>query len=378
MSAMINNSKPILSVIVPSENRAPELKKLIASLQKSRALLSEKTQKEIELIVVDSTEPKLIELNEFDSRWMRIIPGPKNVRQKRNIGAKMSYGKWIAFVDSDCVVELDYFKAIFNIIEENAYPAWAGRIRFDGSKNFIWKIVASTRLIAAEKQTERNGTTIWGGAANLLFYRAFFFKVGKFDETFPLMLGGDDVDLGLRMADSGIPQRILEDAVVIHPTEPWSALRPIASRAWRWGRMEYHLAKRHQRRCHPIPPPFSALLICIALTTILITILTQKIILLIIPVIWALTSNALFSALITSKQRDTQYIHFYLGGFLELLFQFGTVYEHIRNASFRFLVAAPMFDLDFESRLKEEALNAWANAISFLFILIIGVVLVKL
>ncbi len=44
----------------------------------------------------------------------------------------------------------------------------------------------------------------------------------------------------LRLNRVGVALCALNDVVAYHPTEPWSTIRAITSKTWRWGRFEYH------------------------------------------------------------------------------------------------------------------------------------------
>jgi glycosyltransferase involved in cell wall biosynthesis len=214
-------SAPLLSVVVPTEGRVQAIDALVASVQEAwrahaQTMQEQRTPAEVvELVFVDSTDPALdpSKIAAWDESWMYVRRGTHNVRQKRNQGAAEARGQWIAFVDSDCLVTIGYVSAILAAIDCGQARAFAGRVEFRGAENTVWGVIAASQLVSPEAQTAGEGEVAWCATANLIIERRLFVVLGGFDESLPFRLGGDDVDLGLRLQRSGNALRVLPDAL---------------------------------------------------------------------------------------------------------------------------------------------------------------------
>ncbi len=72
-------------------------------------------------------------------------------------------------------------------------------------------------------------------------------KVGKFDTTLPFGLGagGEDTELGVRINEAGYKIKMNPNAIVFHTRETWSRLGALFKKAFRWGRADFHILKKH-------------------------------------------------------------------------------------------------------------------------------------
>lgn len=105
-----------VSIIVPVYNVEKYLRRCLDSL-------INQTLKEIEIIIVNdgSTDDSLKICNEFEKIDKRIKVYSKNnegLGLTRNYGMYRSHGKYIAFVDSDDYVSLDFYEKMYNNIEK--------------------------------------------------------------------------------------------------------------------------------------------------------------------------------------------------------------------------------------------------------------------
>src|SRR3972149_1034912 len=89
---------PLVSVVIPSYNRADMLRRAI------RSVLAQ-TFTDFELIVVDdgSTDNTVNPVEEFSDSRVRFMRRSVNegAARARNMGVELSCGEWIAFLDSD-------------------------------------------------------------------------------------------------------------------------------------------------------------------------------------------------------------------------------------------------------------------------------------
>lgn len=108
-----------LSIIIPVYNAVPFIYDLLK-------VLSLQISKEVEVIVIDdgSTSPLRMEL-EPHTRIIRQENG--GVSKARNRGLEEAKGEYVAFIDADDLVTIDYIESIMKAIEENPdyiYLSW--------------------------------------------------------------------------------------------------------------------------------------------------------------------------------------------------------------------------------------------------------------
>lgn len=378
-----NEGGPLLSLVVPTEGRADAIDALVASVQvawRCHALTMHaprRADERVELLFVDSTTPALDpgKIAAWDSSWMHVRRGTQNVRQKRNQGVAEARGQWVAFVDSDCLVSPGYISAVLAAIERGQARAFAGRVEFRGPENAVWRIVAASHLVSPEAQTAGAGEVAWCATANLIIECRLFEALGGFDESLPFRLGGDDVDLGLRLQRSGNALRVLPDALVVHPKAPWSDVRAIVARTWRWGRVEYHLAVRHPDRLRPMPPFFTGAALTLGLACLAGTALTDRPALLWMLPLWILTST-LLATVLTGRQSAASFSTRYMAGWLERMYHLGSAWEYLRAGSPRFVWEGFILEAHVEELFPAEPLQSWSHLLAALLVGLAGAVIV--
>jgi hypothetical protein len=120
-------------------------------------------------------------------------------------------------------------------------------VQFDEADSAYWRAVQGASFFMYFSQATHGQTALWAPTANVSFWAADLRAVGGFDETLPFRLGGDDVDLGLRITRLGRPLRYNPRAVAHHTAETWTKAA-LVERAFRWGATHYHLVRRHPAR----------------------------------------------------------------------------------------------------------------------------------
>jgi len=183
------NSKPSISVIIPSYNRGWILKEAVDSV------LSQDCQ-DFELIIVDdgSTDNTAALLQTYKGRLKTLRQENRGVSSARNLGIKKACGKYIAFLDSDDLwlpdklsLQLDFFashpEALICQTEE------------------IW-IRNGVRVNPAKKHKKISGHIFEQSLplclvspSAVMMDRRLFDDVGLFDENLPAC---EDYDLWLR------------------------------------------------------------------------------------------------------------------------------------------------------------------------------------
>ncbi|MBI5788102.1 MAG: glycosyltransferase [Candidatus Schekmanbacteria bacterium] len=106
MQIEINRSNPKLSIIIPSYNSAGTIADCLSSL------LNQKTERQLEIIVVDSSQDQTPRIVRDKFPQVRLIHLGQKTDQgsARNIGTKTASGDILFFIDSDCIAPPDWIE----------------------------------------------------------------------------------------------------------------------------------------------------------------------------------------------------------------------------------------------------------------------------
>ena len=205
---------PVISIIIPTRNRAALLAKLLESLAQLR-------YPDWEAIVVDdgSTDNTCDVVRGFVDRGLPIVYIYQNwsmMGAARNRGLLHAKGEIVAFTDDDCVVGPEWLGAIARAFERHPDALGVqGKTLTDHS--------AMTPFTRQVEQLE-------GGqpyrTCNIAYRATVIGELGGFDTK---LIRGEDVVMGMRVLERG-PIVFTPDAVVVHPPRPkeWADRR-----AWR-------------------------------------------------------------------------------------------------------------------------------------------------
>ncbi len=188
---------PLVSVIIPTYNRAPVLKEAINSVL-------QQTYKNLEIIVIDDGSKDDTEniINDFnDKRIIYIRQDHKGAPSAKNEGIQNSKGKYIAFLDSDDIwlpqkiksqlsvfknskfnpgvvyCGIEYINDMGENIRQEKLPAYRGNI-------FLYLLGARRNVVL-------------GAGSTVLINKICFEKCGLFDENLSYRI---DMDLLIRVS----------------------------------------------------------------------------------------------------------------------------------------------------------------------------------
>lgn len=197
-----SNESSLVSVIVPTYNRAP----IIAETLDSVAV---QDYRPIELIIVDDGSTD--NTRDLVEDWRKANQGSelrvsyhrqenRGAAGARNHGAGISRGAFVQFLDSDDVMLKSKISvSVKKIVENNAYYAACGFKRFKGSRaHFIHGSPDDNTPFSVEKNPlDRRLCT-----QSLLFRREALQVIGPWNEEIPIM---DDTEYALRLLASRLP-----------------------------------------------------------------------------------------------------------------------------------------------------------------------------
>lgn len=135
-----------LSVIIPYYNTYELTYKLL------RELSIQKTN-EVEIILVDDSNDARLDV--FDEIDIIHFKERKGVSHARNIGINKAKGKYIAFIDSDDMITMDYIERLLNAIdnqnEDIIYFNWAdfneNTLNINPQNYAVWKAIYKKEII---------------------------------------------------------------------------------------------------------------------------------------------------------------------------------------------------------------------------------------
>ena len=203
---------PRFSVIIPTLNEEKYLPNLLRSL-------ASQTEKQFEVIVVDgqSRDKTVTVARQFG----RVLPRLKLIVSKqaslpiqRNLGAKEARGEWLVFVDADSIL-MPYFMDRVKAFIHEKHPAliatWAqpdSDVVVDAIFTLFFNLIVEASVLFKRP---------FAPGPLTLVRRDAFKRVGGYNEK---RAYNEDVDLGLRLHQRGIPLAIVREALYV-----WSMRR---------------------------------------------------------------------------------------------------------------------------------------------------------
>ena len=326
-------NSPSISVVIPTHKRYELLVSLLESLQVAR----EHFQHPVEVFIIDSSPQATTKRIEsicvnFNAHYIR---HRNNVREKRNLGIELAQSPIILFVDSDCVLTPTTLHEHHRPYSEDSIAGVVGVTQFVGKSSHIWRVIARTSFLDAFSYAERLESTPWGPTCNISYRKDVLESVGKFDNSFPFRLGVDDTDLGLRVTAAGYKIKCNPQAIVEHTRETWSGMGLIGRRVFRWGRMHFHMMRKHPHRVFINPPTVPGIFLLLVLLFVPLGFVSGSAVWTAIPFAWLLLDLVLESLLLGHKRgkQPIEFLYTFGSRILVLTFQIGTVLEGIKNRS---------------------------------------------
>ncbi len=202
------------SIVIPVYNRPDEINNLIQSI-------TNQSFKDLEVIVVEDGSDVSSEktMDKFKKNinlkyYKKRNEGPGLAR---NYGSKFALGKWIIFLDSDCIIPVNYFDEInrFLSLNENV-DFFGGPDR--ANKNFT--LLQKSINYSMTSMLTSGGIRGSKFSLDTFLPRSFNMGVKKkiFDQVkgFSSMRFGEDLDLSYRLISFGAKSKLIDKAFVYH------------------------------------------------------------------------------------------------------------------------------------------------------------------
>jgi glycosyltransferase involved in cell wall biosynthesis len=197
----------LFSVVIPTYQDHEKLKKCVNSVLACRVGF------DFEVIVVDNAEVHDKCLFEFtDSRVTVIHESSPGSYSARNRGAFCAKGKYIAFTDSDCIVDKNWLTEADKFFEKTNCDIIGGSVDiFKEKGGNEWIYIFEKNFAFQQSINVRNGHSV---TANLFINNEKFKKLGGFDGN---MKSGGDWEFTDRAVKNGIQLLYGELVKVYHP-----------------------------------------------------------------------------------------------------------------------------------------------------------------
>lgn len=189
----------MISVIIPTYNRAIFLRESIISVLQQSVLKKHETKGQIEIIVVDdgSTDNTKEIISEFKPILSYIYQPHCGVSAARNKGLASARGEYIAFLDSDDLWLEDKLKVQLNFMENIPQAVMC-------YTEEIW--VRNGKVVNPKRKHKKYSGWIFDkvlplcllSLSSAIFKRHVFEELGGFDESLPAC---EDYDFGIRLAN---------------------------------------------------------------------------------------------------------------------------------------------------------------------------------
>lgn len=257
-----------ISVIIPTKQRTELVARAVASPEAASRHLPPSCAWGV-LLVDDSPEPDAAAIAALaeDAGAVRYLRGPAAVGAKRNLGAAEARHDYLVFVDSDCRAEEDFLTGHLSAAGRRKAPsgrsvgAIAGLVGMaNDAQSWLTRLADYSPLLNAPfGWPARFAELYWACRANLALSRTVFERIGGFDEETFTVVGGEDVDLSLRLQDAGYAIWSEPSAVAVHTRTLLTSFRDMARKMLLYGRSSVYNTRRHpssqraarQSRCLP-------------------------------------------------------------------------------------------------------------------------------
>ncbi|HTT72697.1 MAG TPA: glycosyltransferase [Thermoplasmata archaeon] len=192
-------SHPLISVVITVRNEEGHLPALLDSL------LPQEPPFEIVVVESESRDRTFAIAAGYAARHPGLVralqhPGSRGIG--RNAGAAAARGRFVAFIDGDCLADSQWLRSLRAAL--GTAPIVAGRTVTIGKPRY-------GRLERVELY--QSGYDVTYPSCNLAYAKALFDRLGGFD---PRFVTAEDIDLNLRAVRAGASIRYVPDALVYH------------------------------------------------------------------------------------------------------------------------------------------------------------------
>ena len=256
------------SFVIPVYNRPDETDELLESL-------AQQTLRDFEVLVVEDgsqiTCQQVVQKHAAQMPIKYFCKPNSGPGQTRNYGAERSQGEYLIFLDSDCVLPPGYLEAVEKELSASPCDAFGGPDRSHPSFTPVQKAISYSMTSFFTTGGIRGGKKkldkFYPRSFNMGISASLYRKLGGFSK----MRFGEDIDLSIRIFQSGARCRLFPQAWVWHKRR--TDLRKFFRQVYNSGIARINLYKKYPeslKLVHMLPMVFtvgvlSMLALCLAL-----------------------------------------------------------------------------------------------------------------
>ncbi len=232
-----------ISIVIPVRNNQAGVDRLLQALSEFGEI-----DKPREVVVVDNLSTRPIRLRrEFPFQVIATTCDRRGPAAARNDGARITTGKWLLFLDSDCIPTRTTVAGYTS--SNNCQVAYAGYVQVNGTDRLSVYYRSQETLLPPKTVDGDVTRPDYLVTANCLVAKNAFDAIGGFDESFT-QAGGEDIDLAFRLLRIG-DIAYQWNSCVEHSFD--DGLRGFVARFVRYGRGNRQLAEKYHLQLHPRP-----------------------------------------------------------------------------------------------------------------------------
>lgn len=201
---------PLFSVIVPTRNRPAALEQCLRELARQDI-----GRDAFDVIVVDdggaASIAHLVETLKTQVSVSMITQQHAGPAAARNAGARFATGRYLAFIDDDCVPAIDWLRQLTRVLDQPGAGLCGGRVT-NGLPNNLCSAAGQT-LLDVVYEWQPGARLRFFSTNNLAIAATDFRAIGGFDAAFRV---SEDREFCDRWAASGGALTFVPDAIVIH------------------------------------------------------------------------------------------------------------------------------------------------------------------
>jgi len=347
-----------ISIIIPVYGFGKYLKTLLSSIKKSR----DQFDGESEVIIVDGKPNKENEdiVQSFNYKYLK-CSDDESINASRNMGIKSAQYPIILFVDSDCRLEenlLNQHYLTYLNCKNPRIGAVLGLTLFEGKKKFGFKIMDQTPFTISFQFANLMEKVPWGTCTNLSILKSTLDNIRNFSSDWPMKIGGEDVDLGIKINLSGYEIITNKEAIVYHTSETWSSFKTNCKKVWTWGKSDFHLFAKYPHIQNPDIPSSISISFILAFF-ILFFFLTNPhkyaLLFFILILIFNYILQILFQAFL-KREENIKLLHLFFAEIIYSIFKLGFIYEGMKNLKIK-----PIYSMT--SHSLNQVSYGWGNKV---------------
>ncbi len=242
----------LFSVIVPTYNRADEIKELLDSLSKQTI-----SKTDFEIIIVDdgSTDNTKDVIEKLASKYKlnlrMLVQNHKGPGEARNLGMKNAKGKYFIFIDSDCIADKNWLYAYKKEVGKIDVAGFGGP---DGvlpnfkpiQKAIDYSMTSFITTGGIRGHSKKKISKYYPRSFNMGVRADIVKKIGGMGK----LRHGQDIEFSNRILSTGEPIIKVSDAMVYHKRR--ISVKKFFKQVYNWGVARINLYKIDNKMLEPV------------------------------------------------------------------------------------------------------------------------------